>query len=120
MKTLYEQNPSTWENFKKNGKPSICEMAKHFIKPSSMDSALGMSNTVSKWQRGLNLGSTASELRAKEWLESQAQNRTPHWHAEVPASNPKATVTFLCMADPATAAKMQKIMALMGCEYVEM
>jgi hypothetical protein len=110
MKTLYEQNPKIWERFANAGKPSICEMSKHFTKCSDMDRALGMENTAAKWARGKNLGSNPSEMRAKEWLDAQSF---------VSPATPDQSATFLCICDKATAAKVQKVLALMGCEFVE-
>ena len=108
--TLYEQNPEAWKRLHSLGRVSLCEMAKHVHSTSEMDEALGLDGAAHKWARGLNGASSKSEKLARDWLASQTAD------ASAPANG---AVTFLCLADAATAAKAEKVLRLLGCEVVE-
>jgi hypothetical protein len=113
METLYEQNPEAWDKIAASGFQSVREVAKMFHKPSQMNEALGYINGAEHWLSGRNKATNRAERAAKAWLASL---NSPALAAN-PAANQSAT--FLCICDKATAAKVQKVLALMGCEFVE-
>lgn len=110
MKTLYEQNPESWEKLARAGKPSLGEMAKHFHLAGEMDTALGLNGAAGKWLSGANGATSISEAKAAAWLESRQIKEQPE---------KSGAVTFLCIADAATFAKAEKVLGLLGCEVVE-
>ena len=113
MKTLYEQNPEAWDKIAASGFPSVREVAKKFYKPSEMNKALGYVNGAQHWLSGRNNAASRAERAAKAWLASSG--------SPAPVVKPAAdqSATFLCICDKTTAAKVQKVLALMGCEFVE-
>ena len=113
MKTLYEQNPEAWDLIAANRFVSVREVAKMFHKPSQMNEALGYTNGAEHWLAGRNNATNRAERAAKAWLASSG--------LPAPVVKPAAdqSATFLCICDKATAAKVQKVLDLMGCEFVE-
>ena len=114
MTSLYDQNPAAWDKLAAGGKPSLRDMARRFETCADMDRALGTDGAAPKWLRGVNGATSRSERLAREWLEA---------HRAKPAAPvtppPAEAVTFLVIAAPATADRAQKVLALLGCEFVE-
>ena len=111
MKTLYEQNPSEWDRLEKLGRPNLKAMSKCFNTCPEMDRALGLQNTTRKYVLGGN-ASNQTELLAKAWMDK-------NYVLPAPSSPAESTTTFLVIAPPEAASRAQKILALMGCEFVE-
>ena len=113
MKTLYEQNPEAWDKIAANGFASVREVAKQLHNPSQMNEALGYINGAEHWLSGRNSATNRAERAAKAWLATGTSS------AMITKPAPDQSATFLCICDKATAAKVQKVLALMGCEFVE-
>ena len=106
-KSLYEIHASKWKKIEDRGFTALPEMAKHFVRPMMMDHALQYSNACGTWFRDDDaFPSAESERRAQKWLDDQ--------------SDPKDTdQTFLIICPPEKSAKVQKILTLLGCDFVD-
>lgn len=113
MKTLYEQKPEAWEKVAEHGAPCVAEMAKHFTTHQDMDNALGYIRASKNWSdRGGSVGAH-SESKAHKWLAANKK------HAQPPVHDAPTGQMFLVIATPEQAARAQKVLSLIGCEFVE-
>ena len=131
MKSLYDQYPDGMKFLAARDCSEIVEMSRHFTKQTEMGIALGFHDSgsgVGKWLRGECLPSKPSKQSARNWLDARiakpaavqqapAQATMP-LAAPLPPANPQGVVLMVvCSAD--TAARAQKVLAMLGCEVVE-
>lgn len=118
MTTLYEQNPTAWDKMAVNGRVSLTEMAKRFTTVKDMDSALGLDGATRHWHRGDALAGMGTERAAAMWLKLQTTgNSTPE-----PTPEPKPATqgrVLMVVCNDATADRAMKMLAILGCEVVE-
>ncbi len=114
-KTLYEQRRDVWQGFIETGFPSLGAMAKRFLRPADMDRALGYQNAVARWHNRGGVPEGTAEVRATKWLA----NHQPDATAPEPPTDKPAAPMMLVACDPASIAKVQRVLALMGCEVIE-
>ena len=112
IKTLSEKHPEIYANLKEVGRPSIAEMMTRFAQPVDIDKALGLDGVASHWVSGRNGASGMSERLAAEWLEKQDAIT-----ADPQAASSDGVFMVVCPADKA--AKVSKVLDMMGCECVE-
>ncbi len=113
--TLYEANQAVCDDLAKRGYTAIAEMAKHFQKSSEMSRALGFDQTaVSNWMRERNPPGWSSNAKADEWLFNNVNRaKAP----TLPSSDPSTMLMVVCYDSKLE--KVQKILAMIGCEVVE-
>ena len=116
MPSLYDQNRDAWDALYKAGYRSCAEMAKHFVKCSVMDKALGFENSSARWHRGAGKPSTLAESRAKEWLDAHAHKVVDA--APIAPAAAGGTLLLVACADD-VAVKARKVLAILGCEVTE-
>jgi len=110
--SLYEVHREEFEKIAEKA-PSVAEMAKHFTEPRKMDRALGYSGSaVLHWISGRSGISSQSERAAKAWLIENVRN--------IPkAAKPDEAELLLVTCPPGVAAKAVRVLAVLGCEAVE-
>jgi hypothetical protein len=113
MTNLYEEYRESWDKLAAQGKPSLGEMAKHFMFARDMDRVLGLNGSVHNWAKGKNSASAPSEAAAREWLENRGKAPAP---APV---QPKGHVLMVVCGDSVTMDRATKVLNLLGCEVVE-
>tara|TARA_R110000868_G_scaffold404847_1_gene683489 strand:- start:542 stop:898 length:357 start_codon:yes stop_codon:yes gene_type:complete len=114
LKSLYETYESKWKSIEAKGFVSLPEMAKHFSRLGMMDAELGYANAASKWcGKAASVPSMEAERRARNWLDERAACQTPR---SDPADSAK---TFLVICPQESGEKVQKILALLNCDFVE-
>ena len=112
--TVYTNHADRWDEIAKTT-PCVSEMAKHFATIREMEFAMGYTtSTIIKWVNGQNRVSNHSEAIARAWLSRSPTAVVAAMPAEQPAQS-----MLLIVCDPAKAEKVQKVLALMGCEAVE-
>ena len=112
MPSLYEQDAAAWDRIAKSGRPALRDMAGQFRELYEMEQALGFGHSViKKWVAGGNPSQTA-ERRAAAWLRDRAI-------VAPPAPPAAASATFLCVAPAGNAAKVQKVLRMLGCEIID-
>lgn len=113
MKTLAEQFPEGVEWFRACNSPGYAEMMGHFHTFPEMNSALGLSqSSVRNAMRDKSKPQRQNEERAVAWLKS---------HAEVVTitENKSPDGMFLVACPTDKEAKARRVLALMGCEVVD-
>jgi len=113
--SLYETYKTKWKLLEGMGFPRLAEMSNHFYVMNRMDAALGYSNAVSKWcgKQGARPRADA-ERRASEWLKDQNNQQV-----KLSDNAKNATQTFLIICPPENAEKVQKVLGLLGCDFVD-
>lgn len=115
--SIYERHRPKWSSLESQGYVNLARMAKTFTVNPEMDLALGYVNATSKWNsRADSRPSRQAESRAKNWFLSNEPKRDQEQIAPVTQDG---SVMFLCIASPECAAKVQKVLSLMGCEFVD-
>lgn len=124
-RTIADAYPDAASALKRGGYPNIAAMLGVFHRQVDMDRALGTNSTVSNWCRGANIPSYHLEQKAEAFMrEWRKENETPEVVQTTAAPPPAVTApatpetTFLVIAN-GNAKKVQKVLALMGCEIVE-
>lgn len=112
--SIYELSKETWDRIADEGFPHLRDMAKHFGRNVDMDAALGYANAVSRWRNGYGLPCKSSDRRARLWLENRAAEA-----ANPPQSAETAKILMVTCATGAVAEKALKVLAVLGCEVVE-
>ena len=111
--SIYERHNDRWSALESQGYVSLAAMAKNFTSNPEMDIALGYANATSKWNsRADSRPGSQAESRAKAWLLSNKPNRELEQTTD-------DSFMFLCVASPESAAKVRKVLSLMGCEFVD-
>jgi len=113
--SLYEKHEPKWETLKLMGFPMLAEMSKSFYTMIEMDHALGYKNAVTKWCG--NYGTRPrrdAERRANEWI-----NKSRSVTAKIRQDTSDTSQTFLIVCPPENSSKVQKILALLGCDFVD-
>ena len=115
--SIYERHKDKWASLEAQGYVSLASMAKILTVNPEMDLALGYANATSKWNsRRDTRPSRQAEARAKAWLlDNKTKVEQEH---NIPVKH-DGSVMFLCIASPESAAKVQKVLSLMGCEFVD-
>jgi hypothetical protein len=115
MTTLYDKHKAAWDKIAADGKPAIAEMAKRFHSADDMDDALGMRRATHHWIAGRNGVSGPMNKVAEMWLA--ANPAAPAQLADAPAAADGAVL--MVVVDAAKSARVQKMLAVLGCEVVE-
>jgi hypothetical protein len=114
MQTLYDQYKPAWDRISTTH-PNLALMARHFRTRPEMERALGYSTgVIIKWMSGDNAASRDSEFRAEKWLAERASPAPVKQAA--PAS---AALLLVACPSPDIAAKVQRVLAMLGCEVTE-
>ena len=121
MQSLYEQSAENWDKLAQSGRPNLREMAKHFYHPSEMDRELGLNNCAHHWNNGRNGATKGNDLLAKHWLEHNAKDAKSSVENQLVETVAKFEETrmLLIVATPDQAAKIEKIVALIGAEVTD-
>jgi hypothetical protein len=114
LKTIYDMHKQNWDLLAAIGKPSVAEAAKNFYTFADMERAIGYTaSTVKKWAEGHNNVSSRSEGMAAHWLVAQGKNeKARHTPADV-----ESTSMLLVITPRASADKVRRVLAMMGCEF---
>jgi hypothetical protein len=114
MKTIYDQYKENWDLLASIGNPSVAEAAKNFYTFADMERAIGYtSSTVKKWAKRQNSVSNRSEGMAAHWLAAQGKDgKARHTPADV-----ESTSMLLVITPRASADKVRRVLAMMGCEF---
>lgn len=115
--TLYDNHKQACDRLSKEGFPAVAEMTRHFRIAADMDRALGYENATARWVGGRGLPGVGSERKARKWLDD-AMSAKPAF-PEPPAGGIKATNTLLVCCQPDQSAKVLRVLAMLGCEVVE-
>ena len=108
--SLYEQDPAAWDAIALY-RPSIGEMARRFDTQQGMESALGYGpSVIVKWVRKRGGVSLDADRRAKIWLDSANKPVPP---------KPQSTSQPMLLVACQDAAKVTRVLQLMGCEVTE-
>lgn len=114
LKTIYDRYKENWDLLASIGNPNVAEAAKHFLTFADMERAIGYTaSTVKKWAEGHNNVSSRSEGMAAHWLAAQGKDeRVKH----EPAGE-SDTQVLLVITPRASADKVRRVLAMMGCEF---
>jgi len=113
---LYEKHKSEWDTIAVY-RPHVAEMATHFIEASSMESALCYgSSVISKWIKRAGGVSLEADRRALEWLK---RKKAPADAFPAPVAAMQVPRLLLVACTDETAAKVGRVLALLGCEVTE-
>ena len=113
--TLYEKYKPKWKALAQAGFPNLAEMSKHFYMMGHMDHALGYASAVSKWcGRPNSRPQSKAEVRATEWMKGRIRT-----DVQSPKQPEDTDQTFLIICPPEKSAKVQKILTLLGCDFVD-
>ena len=116
QKTIYDQYKDNWDLLAAIGKPNVAEAAKHFYTCADMERAIGYSSSsVKKWAERQNNVSSRSDGMAAHWLAAQGKDDVTE-----KASSSKGETQMLVVITPlASADKVRRVLAMMGCEFEE-
>ena len=114
LKTIYDMHKQNWDLLAAIGKPNVAEAAKNFYTFADMERAIGYTaSTVKKWAEGHNNVSSRSDGMAAHWLAEQGKNgKVKHEPA-----NGSDTQVLLVITPRASADKVRRVLAMMGCEF---
>ena len=116
MTTLYDQCKVECDKLADQGFTGISEVSKHFRIAAEMDRALGYENAAARWMRGAGFPSMQAERRARAWLVQNAPSREQVSQAEMELPS---GALFLVACDQSKAERARKVLALLGCEVVD-
>ena len=116
LKTIYDMHKQNWDLLAAIGKPNVAEAAKYFYTYADMERALGYSSsTVKKWAERQNNVSSRSDGMAAHWLAEQGKDeKAKHEPADESDTQVLLVITPLASAD-----KVRRVLAMMGCEFEE-
>jgi hypothetical protein len=112
--SIYDQDKAAWDRMAASGRPNLAEMAKRFGTAAEMDAALGLNGAVRHWAKGESLASTGTETAAKLWLEKHDKPKP-----ELPSNGTTQGRVLMVVCNDATADRAIKMLAILGCEVVE-
>ena len=116
LKTIYDQYKENWDLLASIGNPNVAEAAKNFYTFADMERAIGYTaSTVKKWAEGHNNVSSRSEGMAAHWLAAQGKDEKAK-HGPAGESD---TQVLLVITPLASADKVRRVLAMMGCEFEE-
>jgi hypothetical protein len=116
LKTVYDQYKDNWDLLAAIGKPNVAEAAKYFYTCADMERALGYSSsTVKKWAERQNNVSSRSDGMAAHWLVAQGKDEK----AKHEPADEGDTQMMLVITPRASADKVRRVLAMMGCEFEE-
>jgi hypothetical protein len=114
MQTLYDQTKPAWDRIGRTC-PNLALMARHFHARREMEKALRYgSGVIIKWISDDAKPARESEFRAEKWLAERASPAPVKQAA--PAS---AALLLVACPSPDVAAKVQRVLAMLGCEVTE-
>jgi hypothetical protein len=110
LKTIYDQYKENWDLLAAIGKPNVAVLG------ADMERAIGYTaSTVKKWAERQNNVSSRSEGMAAHWLAEQGKDeKARHTPADV-----ESTSMLLVITPRASADKVRRVLAMMGCEFEE-
>lgn len=135
MKTLAKKYPDAHQAIKTGGCTNIAHMMTIFYRQRDLDNALSLNGSANGWCHMRHLPTTKSELAAEKFVAATRDHSTapetkgaaekapepaPTPSATPPAAAPNEVVTLLVVCPSGVESKMEKILALMGCEAVQM
>ena len=116
LKTIYDRYKENWDLLASIGNPNVAEAAKHFLTFADMERAIGYTaSTVKKWAEGHNNVSSRSEGMAAHWLAAQGKDEK----AKHEPADESDTQVLLVITPRASADKVRRVLAMMGCEFEE-
>jgi DNA-binding transcriptional regulator YdaS (Cro superfamily) len=117
MTTLYDQNPQAWDRIGADGFPNLARMARLVGDKHEMADALSITpRSIEHWITGQNNITDMRERQAKKWLELAKADQVEH----APAAEVREEGVVLMVACSRQAAdRVQKVLAMFGCEVVE-
>ena len=116
LKTVYDQYKDNWDLLAAIGNPNVAEAAKYFYTFVDMERAIGYSSsTVKKWAERHNNVSSRSEGMAAHWLAAQGKDEK----AKHEPAGESDTQVLLVITPRASADKVRRVLAMMGCEFEE-
>jgi hypothetical protein len=124
-KTIYDTNREECDKLYRRGFVNVVEMTRHFHRPSEMSRAIGgtFGSVVGRWIRGQNNPSYESEAKAKAWVDANLKGndveRQPKQDAQQSAQRPQSGKVLLVACPDGQHEKVVKILAMVGCEVVE-
>ena len=133
-KSLYHNYEDRVKALSMAGFPAYAEMTRYFTTQSDMGRALDQSGSAigHVLTGSSSRPSKKAEQRAREWLDSAMTTAARNYGAAQPAPNvkepspawidkpaPEKAVTLMVVAPAPSADKVQKVLAMMGCEVVE-
>ena len=114
LKTIYDRYKENWDLLASIGNPNVAEAAKHFLTFADMERAIGYTaSTVKKWAEGHNNVSSRSEGMAAHWLVAQGKDGK----AKHEPADESDTQVMLVITPRASADKVRRVLAMMGCEF---
>lgn len=117
--TLYEKNTVDWAAIGVYW-PRLAEMACYFTDRPSMERALGYGpSVISKWVAKRGGISREAERRADVWLDNYGTAAEPKRALETPYPAAGTASMFLIVCPAGSEAKVQRVLALMGCEVTD-
>lgn len=114
--TIYQRNPDAWAKIEKAGFANLTEMARRMTSASVMDDALGYRSATSKWSCGKGMPSPDAERRARAYING-TRIIPAGSHTEQPDNLGGALYLVAC--PPGTAAKVEKVLGILGCDVTE-
>jgi hypothetical protein len=128
MQTLADKYPDIHEQLKARGYRNIAHCMTIFGRQVEMDKALGLNSSTSTWMNGKCTPNSRSEQIAADYLKDVGRS-IDKWQATPPDTLPKAEIKapepvetdgmFLVTCPPFKAEKVGKVLAMLGCEVVE-
>jgi hypothetical protein len=108
LKTIYDQYKENWDLLAAIGKPNVAVLG------ADMERAIGYTaSTVKKWAEGHNNVSSRSDGMAAHWLAAQGKDeKAKHEPADESDTQVLLVITPLASAD-----KVRRVLAMMGCEF---
>ena len=121
--TLAEKHPETVKRLERNGFVYMAKMFRRVERVTQLDRMLGTTGAASKWARGDYLPNATSEQRARiayEKLDPDHRAPVKQLSLGLPEIDFNPETTFLVIAPRDKADKVEKVLALMGCEAVQL
>ena len=129
MKTLASKHDEAFQRLINDGFPNIASMLTCFYRQSDMDRALGLVGATNHWLMGRNTPSRRTERTAQLFMAGMAKTGSAKVQPEpaqeavettvMPTAAPEESDMLLVVCPPAKMAKVQKVLAVLGCEVVE-
>ena len=120
MQNLAQKYPETYTNLTATGYESLSKMMNIFYRCVDMDRALGTNSSVNNWMIQRNMPSRKYENMAQIYLQNNTKQE-PEKVSTPPASPAVSApddVTFIVVCPIGSQNKVEKVLALLGCESV--
>lgn len=120
--TLYEQYRDSFDALGARGYTAVTEMSRRFHRVSEMARALGLKETggaIGHWGRGQTTPTWENNKKAQDWLKANPLKASPPEPAtKLPPAAPGPTM-FLATCAASDAPRIQKVLAMLNCDFVE-